>query len=269
MADFFGGDVTTIAFLWRLERRDGVVLGFTSHDRDLMRNGLRYRATPGMVPSAIERNDQLDVANVSLAGALTSDAITADDLASGRWDGAALWLWMADWLDATQPPLLLVRGELGTIDMTDRGFSAELRGATALFEAPVVAQTSPDCRAQFGDKLCRIPLAGRTHIARAVTLVGPLLSLDQAFADALFNLGQLRWLDGPNAGLRAAIATSTGATVLLQEQPAAPVAPGTRVMLLEGCDKRFTTCCARFNNAINFRGEPHIPGTDLLLRYGT
>ena len=29
-----------------------------------------------------------------------------------------------------------------------------------------------------------------------------------------------------------------------------------------GCDKNFTTCGSTFSNAVNFRGEPHLPGAD-------
>ena len=47
----------------------------------------------------------------------------------------------------------------------------------------------------------------------------------------------------------------------------APVEVGCRIELREGCDKRFETCVSRFANAINFRGEPHLPGNDLLTRY--
>ena len=39
------------------------------------------------------------------------------------------------------------------------------------------------------------------------------------------------------------------------------------VELGEGCDKRLATCSQRFDNAANFRGEPHLPGNDLLTRY--
>ena len=34
-----------------------------------------------------------------------------------------------------------------------------------------------------------------------------------------------------------------------------------------GCDRRFSTCRDRFANAPNFRGFPHIPGNDFILRY--
>ena len=31
-----------------------------------------------------------------------------------------------------------------------------------------------------------------------------------------------------------------------------------------GCDKQFATCQAKFNNPVNFRGFPHIPGNDFV-----
>jgi uncharacterized protein len=34
-------------------------------------------------------------------------------------------------------------------------------------------------------------------------------------------------------------------------------------------DQRFSTCVSRFANALNFRGEPHLPGNDLLTRYAS
>ena len=39
MADFLAEPLATIALCWRLERRDGVALGFTTHDRHFMLNG--------------------------------------------------------------------------------------------------------------------------------------------------------------------------------------------------------------------------------------
>ena len=51
MTAWLQGDLTTLAFCWRLVRRDGVALGFTSHDRDLEIGSFLYRATPGMMPS--------------------------------------------------------------------------------------------------------------------------------------------------------------------------------------------------------------------------
>ena len=35
----------------------------------------------------------------------------------------------------------------------------------------------------------------------------------------------------------------------------------------EGCDRRLSVCRDRFDNVANFRGFPHIPGNDFVLRY--
>src|SRR3546814_15807476 len=95
--DWLRAEVVTLAWCWRLARRDGVVIGFTSHDRDLVIGGLAYRAAPGMKPSAIETNASLDAATMDLEGAIASDAVAARDLEAGRWGGAALERVVAEW----------------------------------------------------------------------------------------------------------------------------------------------------------------------------
>lgn len=134
-------DLTTIAFCWRLQRRDGVCLGFTTHDRDLAVDGLSYRAMPGMLPSAVALSDGFDLDTLDVAGALSSAAISEGDLVAGRWDGAAVRLFMVDWENPAGEAIALARGALGDVSLSANGFSAELRGPTALLERPVVEQT--------------------------------------------------------------------------------------------------------------------------------
>lgn len=269
MAAWLQTELTTLAFCWRLERRDGVALGFTSHDRDLEIGDFLYRATPGMAPSAISRSDGLDVDTLDVSGALTSDAISADDLAAGRWDGAKLRLIAVDWGDPEAESLFLARGELGEVGIADGAFTAELRGPTALLERPVVEATSPECRAEFGDKRCRIDLAARTRVARIAAVMDALtydIDVPEP-SDNAYGYGRLRWIGGGNSGLANAVLRSEGARLYLREPPAFAVEVGTMIELVEGCDKIFATCRDRFANGENFRGEPHLPGMDLLTRY--
>ncbi|HEY0115695.1 MAG TPA: DUF2163 domain-containing protein, partial [Allosphingosinicella sp.] len=156
MAGFLQRELSSAALCWRLERRDGVALGFTTHDRDLVIGGLVYRAAPGMLPSAVSVTDGFDQDNVDVKGALTSDAISAEDLKAGRWDGAALAIFMTDWSAPGAEMLHVARGELGEVSVTGEAFEAELKGPTAALERPVVEQTSPECRASLGDKRCRV-----------------------------------------------------------------------------------------------------------------
>ena len=268
MTDWFARPLTTLAFAWRVERRDGITLGFTSHDRDLVIGGLVHRAAPGMLPSAIEWSDGLDADDVQLSAALTSDAFTDADLMAGRWDGAALTLSAVDWTAPDVAPVALLTGEFGEVEIKDSGFAVGLRGPTAVLDAAVVEETSPECRAQLGDRRCRVDLSGRRVSAVVVSVVDSVVTLAGALADGDFAYGTLRWLTGSSAGLESRVVANTSATVTLRDVPAFAVVAGARVEMIEGCDKRFATCIARFANAVNFRGEPHLPGNDLLTRYG-
>jgi uncharacterized phage protein (TIGR02218 family) len=134
---------------------------------------------------------------------------------------------------------------------------------------PIAARnpsTSPHCRAELGDKACRVDLAGRTVRAAVVSCDAAEIELD-VDGDDRFLFGRLRYLSGANCGMDTVILGVDGATLRVRDMPRADVEIGTIVELREGCDKRVQTCSARFANAVNFRGEPHLPGMDLLTRY--
>ncbi|ABF53702.1 DUF2163 domain-containing protein [Sphingopyxis alaskensis] len=263
--DWLRAELVTLAWCWRLSRRDGVTIGLTSHDRDLLIDGLVYRAAPGMKPSAIETRDSLDAATMDIEGAIASDAIAARDLDAGRWDGAELELFLTDWTAPAAAPVTVARGSLGSVERRGAGFSAELKGVTQLLDRPVCPATSPSCRATLGDRACRVDLAPRTHARRVVAVAGRVVTLDAAAPHMAF--GELLWIEGANCGLASPVSAAEGAELHLAEAPPfAPDAP-VRVRLTEGCDKRLATCRDRFANAVNFRGEAHLPGNDLLTRY--
>jgi len=266
MTSIVDGELTSIAFCWRLERSDGAGLGLTSHDEPLACAGADYRSSPGILPAAITRSLGLESQSSEVAGALSTDALEETELALGRWDGAAVQLFAVDWTNPDSETINLVGGELGEVSIDGEGFSAELRGAAAALENAVCPSTSPQCRAQFGDRKCRVDLAGRTRRANIISSDNGRLTFDQSFDDR-YLLGRLRYMSGANCGRATVIIAVDGTTVQVRDLPRGPVEPGCLIELREGCDKRFETCVDRFANAANFRGEPHLPGADLLTRY--
>jgi uncharacterized phage protein (TIGR02218 family) len=222
-----------------------------------------------MLPSAVTRSDGFDAAALDVSGALTSDAISAADLAAGRWDGAAIRLFVVDWGNPDGEQIVLARGELGEVALKGAAFEAELKGPAALLDRPAVEQTSPDCRAELGDRRCRVDLAPRTRVSRLTAVPDEnVVEVEEAAEGPnAYAFGRLRWLSGPNCGLSAVILSSEETRLTLRQPPPSPAAPGDLVEIIEGCDKLFATCRDRFANAENFRGEPHLPGMDLLTRY--
>jgi len=266
MPTIVDGEVTSVAFCWQLERSDGGGIALTSHDRLLSKDGIQHDPAPGIVPAAVTKALGLDPQSSEIGGALSSDTLNEADLMLGRWDGARMRLFATDWLDDGAEPVGLIGGELGEVSINGEGFSVELRGAAAKLQDPVCPSTSPQCRAQFGDPQCGVDLAGRTVRAAVVACASGELTLDRAIGDD-FLLGRLRYLTGANCGRSTVVIESDEMTIKVRDLPRVEIVAGTVVELREGCDKRFRTCTERFANAANFRGEPHLPGADLLTRY--
>lgn len=255
------------AWCWRLERRDGLVVGLTSHDRDLLVDGQLYSAAPGMRPSRIEQNDRIESHSIDLSGAISSAAIREEDVALGRWDGARLTLLLARWDEPAAAPLVVATGVLGSLDRRGRAFAAELSGPLAGLDQSCAPVTTPTCRAALGDRRCRAALAPLTLRTAVTAIAGRMVTVAAELEADAFVFGRLRWLDGPMAGLDSPIADQNGSALLLAEEPRRPNPLPIAAEVRAGCDKRLDTCATRFGNAANFRGEAHVPGFDLLTRY--
>lgn len=267
MRSWFDKSLETVATFWRIERCDGIALGFASHDRDLDFTGLRYRAAPGMVPSAIRLSTGFDPDSAEISGALTHDAIRQRDLDSGRFDGARITVGLVDW--ETGEHEAIYAGTIGAIGREGGQFTAELNSMKAAFEREVVPRTAPTCRAVFCGAGCTLSPARFSHDARlaAVDQDGMTIRLDDAVVPALLAGGTIRWVEGQDAGRISRVESVAGNWLTLQRavDPGLPI--GSRALVRQGCDGRLETCATRFGNARNFQGEPFLPGNDLLARY--
>lgn len=266
---FFGSELEGVAIYWRIQRRDGVALGFTTHDRDLRFNGVRYSSAPGMIPSAVKLSAGLELDSAEVRGALSHDSICADDLESGRYDRARVEVGLVDW--ETLERTALYSGTIGSISFDGVSFESELRSAKAELEHDLVPRTSPTCRASFCGLGCGLSAERFTHEV-VLESFDPDLSkvlFATSLSPAQLMNGRIRWIDGPHAGITMQILEASNEGLLLDTNLSPELSPGNLCFLREGCDHTFDTCAGRFTNAVNFRGEPFLPGNDMLLRYPT
>lgn len=267
MRTFFNRELDTAATYWRVFRCDGVALGFSSHNRDLKFAGLTHRAAPGMVPAAIRMTSDLSEDSAGVEGTLSHDSISNDDLAAGLFDNAAIEIGIVDW--ETLEHRTLYSGIIGKIEDNRRSFSADLLSAKHALDQDLVPRTSPTCRAAF----CGLGCGLSAHrFTRREPLDGIDRDLNQVRFDNLpsadFVDGQLRFLGGRQTGLVFGVLSAAGDWLTLDRPLSDDIALGTPAELVEGCDHTLGTCDSRFHNAVNFRGEPFLPGNDLLARYG-
>lgn len=266
---------TTLCRCWRLDRPDGVSLGFTDHDEPIAFDGLSFEPAAGVSGSGLESAEGLAVDNQEITGALRSDSLNEVDLKAGLFDGAVLRNWLVDW---TEPSLraLLFKGSLGAVRRRGGAFSAEVLGLAEALNRPVGRQLLPTCDAALGDARCGVDLASAQFRRDGVTAEagdGRRFAVEglDTVAPGWFSRGRLTWSAGANAGavspVKAHFRQSGRDLVELWSAPPRPVAAGDAFAITAGCDKRLATCRDKFANLPNFRGFPHIPGDDWITGY--
>jgi len=275
LATHLAGGITTLATCWLVTRRDGLVLGFTDHDRPLVVEGIEVSPKNGLDTSRTSAGPGLATGGGDIAGRLDAEGLSVADLAAGLWDGAEVRVFLFNW-QAPEEPLLLRRAHIGEVSRKGVGFTAELRGLAHLLEAARGRVFSRDCDADLGDQRCTVDLTlpGMTVTATVVSAASAgevAVTGLETLATGWFSRGRLKVLDGPHAGFATEIASHRrlGTDDILDFWLPAPVPleAGTALEVRAGCDKRFSTCAERFSNAANFQGFPHMPGTDFVLSY--
>lgn len=181
---------TTLCWCWKVTRTDNQVFGFTSHDTDILFDGVTYQAGSGFMASDLENQTHLAVDNMEATGFLDSEVLTAADLLTGVWDYAEVEGFRLNWADTSQGRDLRMRGRLGRIGQDRDAFRGELRGLTNAYGQSRGQVYQPTCRAVFGDARCGVNTA-------PYTVTG---TLDSVSADGLVLLDAARTEPGPTGG---------------------------------------------------------------------
>lgn len=258
--------VTTLCYVWRVQRRDGEAFAFTDHDCALSFDDLIAEPLHGLSTGVIEKSIGLGVDSASIEGALSSEAVTEGDLARGVWDGARVDIYRVDWSAPTER-VHVFAGHIGEVKRGAQAFEAELRGLQAAFNVPVGRVFSRYCDADLGDARCGVNIEAPEF--RGEGVVSEVLG-SHAFkatglgdyADQWFSRGRIVW----DVGGQSEIATHRveGEQVTFEVLDAWPIELGASFVVYAGCDKRLATCGAKFANVANFRGFPHMPGNDAI-----
>ncbi|WAC06576.1 MAG: DUF2163 domain-containing protein [Thermodesulfobacteriota bacterium] len=259
------GDNLTLAFCWKITRQDGVTLGFTSNDKDIVYDGVTYEAATGGDRTAISTTSQMNPDQVDLEGLLfdEGDGVLENDLREGKYDYAEIWLFLINFMNTGMGIIKLRRGRFGKVKIEQGKYTASITSMTDYFSKKMCEAYSAECRADLGDSRCGVNLTA-LKVTGAVTGVTD----NRVFADSsrteandYFNYGYIHWLTGDNAGLSMEVkdwGLSTTTFTLFLAMPKT-IQIGDTYEAYPGCDKKVSTCEDKYDNVINFRGEPFVP----------
>lgn len=271
LATHLQGSSLTLATCWKVTRTDGQIFGFTDHDEDIPFSGVTYKASTGYTGSSVQTSASLAVDNLEVSSFLDSTAITAADLLAGRWNHASVEIFVVNYASPADGALQVKSGHIGEVRVSGLGFSAELRGLMQGMEQVIVEVYTPTCRADLFDARCKLNDSTFVVASAVTSVTSNAIFSDSTLTqpDDYFGAGKVTWITGANAGLRMEVKAWTNAskTFELMLPMVYPIAVGDGYAAWAGCRKRFAEdCVAKFANAVNFRGEQHVPGLDAMFR---
>lgn len=251
-----------------ITRTDGVKLGFTDHQYSFVINGVTYTPQQATDPSSLQSDSRASVDNMEIVGILSEAGLAKNDIIIGKFDNAKLDVFLVDYtsLPATATPgdcIWLKTMILGNTKIEDDVFRIECRSLADYLNKQIIELTSPTCRARFGDSRCQKNLTGLQYVT-TISGFADLRNLTIAasgFISNYFQYGKIEWLSGDLTGYVADISASAGSALTLYSKVPLAMAAGNSVRVTAGCNKTFDACVG-FSNAINFQGEPHVPGID-------
>ena len=263
---------TTVCRAWLVMRKDGVTLGFTDHDCDLMFDGVLFAARSGLTAGALEINNGMAVDNTEVLGALSDASVREEDILAGRYDGAEVTTYLVNWACVSER-IILFRGTFGEMTRGQGAFRVELRGLTEALNVQQGRVYHSECGAVLGDAQCRVDVSAPT-----MSVVAAVLAIDEgrvlhfeampAFYDGWFVDGQVVIESGVGKGQAGRIKSDKTVdevrTIELWHGFGLRPDANDLIKIVAGCDRRASTCRNKFSNFLNFRGFPHIPGEDWL-----
>ena len=276
------GDTHTLAWCVIITRKDATVYRYTTYDANLTVGGQTYKADPGFRLTDFAFDVEGSVTTFSLDFSYKSGEVTKVDVIGGLFDNATVQLYLVNYHDTAQTALI-IKAHVGKPQIKDNECSLECHSLMQHLHQRVGDLVSPTCRAIFADKnddnLCKLDPASYTFAGAVVSIISDGLKFTDTtigaaqVVDNYFTNGKITFTAGNNDGLSMEVQehdlTGGKNTITLALPLAFTLTIGDTFDAKAGCDGTTSNCSTKFlsSNILNFRGEPHVPGPDVVGQY--
>jgi hypothetical protein len=168
-------DCTTLSTGWKIIRKDGTIVRVTTNTSDVTEDFLfpspfaegsqTYQAAEAVSRTNLASTADMDIDNVEIAGIFDSIQFDNEELRRGLFAGAEVLIFAFNYEETGDGAIRMFRGFFGDARVSDQGyFFIELRNIMEVFRRRIGELYSKDCRADLGDKRCRIPISTNVDI---------------------------------------------------------------------------------------------------------
>ncbi len=258
-------NVTTIAYCWLIKLKNGAQYGFTDYSHEISFDNVVFDPRGIIKNSAIQSDTSIAADNFEIHGMIDHAVITKEDVLSGLYDQAYVEFSAVDYL-YPENRAILKSGYVNQIRIVDDKFYFNIVGLIDRAKCTVSKCYSETCRAKFADVECGVDK--NSHLIKGV--IAQIISQDKVkvkFTDesskyrGLFHNAKMDISSGAGEVKMIVSGFNNNIATFYQNIPE-DIKQGDSFVLYPECNKSFQACVEIFNNAINFRGEPHVPGQD-------
>lgn len=261
-------EVTTLAYCWKIIFSDNSVLGFTSNDEDILFENILYQSKSGFTLDQY-KNGLFDNSELTeIFGIIDSDLISENDIKSGLLDNAILEIFIINYKNPEDGRILIKKGKISEVKTAADSYVIIIKGLVDELDTNITEIYTPLCRARLGDNRCGINLSSYTYTGQVTSINNERIFFDTSRTEAtgFFDKGVIKFTSGLNSGFSTEVGRSDSTKINLSIPFPNQINIGDQYIISAGCDKTFSTCKAKYSNAINFRGEPHIPGVNNIFK---
>ncbi|MDR3079109.1 MAG: DUF2163 domain-containing protein [Rickettsiales bacterium] len=272
LAKSLGEPTSDLVKCFKITLKTGESLGFTESPEDLEVDGLTYKSCCGFGEESQSSFSDMTGSDARVVAILDGVAMDPGEIVSGRFDGASIDIFLVHRKHLEYGKVTIIGGFIDSLGLAGGKVYFNVVGVLSVLEKTLGNIYSPLCRARFCDPKCSLGAQSYSFSGTIAALAsetefrtdsGPVATKP----DDYFRYGLVKFLDGPSARVSIEVRQSRGGSIVTSVSLPRGLEVGNQFSIIAGCDKKFSSCIEKFQNAINFRGEPNLPRTTKVYKF--
>ena len=256
---------------FKIKLRNESILAFTEFSDDVEFEGIKYKSF-GIENKKYYNFSDITSDDTEIMAVIDGENIKKESILLNDFDNAKIDIFLVNVEHPEYGCIILSSGFIDSVKSIDDKIYFNIKGKLSLLEKTIGETFSPLCRAKFCDKKCSLNLSNYEFTGKVTSIVNynvfytndnEIKSKEKDY----FKYGYVKFTTGNNAGRSMEIKQSELGNITLNMTLNKEININDDFIIFAGCDKKFETCCNKFNNAINFRGEPNLPRTTKVYKF--
>ncbi len=272
LLESFQLDNPTIAKCLQITLTNGNILAFTEYFKDLLIDDIVFKSSNGFQGNKIQQYSDITASEEEVIAFIDKNNIKKEDVFSGLFNDAKVQIFYVDYNHIEYGKIPITNGIISRINFKDDKIFFNISGILSLLEKTIGETYSSFCRAGFCDKKCSLNIDDYKFSGEILEIISntEFICTGENILNKeinYFKYGLITFKSGKNKERKIEVKQSNGSNIILNTKLFFSPEVGDRFEITAGCNKKFSTCIEKFNNAINFRGEPNLPRTTKIYKF--